>query len=187
MRKVSWMMALCLAVVVVWQIPGCGGLIRIEVPFNLGTGPGQLGSFDVEAGTAATNAGTGSISVDAPDIGSGTIRINPEDITVTPADATGGKASVAQQESTTLQITAKIAAVDLVDTICDEDVGEQYGPYLVTLDADYVPIAVDPSTLTLTQTTIDLLNAGEFSLCVEVLSPVTGTVTVANFTFVLSP
>jgi hypothetical protein len=80
-----------------------------------------------------------------------------------------------------LEITAWIASADLLDTVCD--VGEQYGPYEVTLDANYVPIAVQPATITLTQTTLDLLNGGEFSLCVQVVSPVSGTVRIESFTF----
>ena len=52
----------------------------------------------------------------------------------------------------------------------------------ITLDEDYAPIAINPSSVTLTQTTVDLLNAGEFSLCIEVVSPVDGRVTIGSLT-----
>ena len=72
-------------------------------------------------------------------------------------------------------------SVDLVDTVCD--VGEQYGPFEVVLDENLEPVSVSPSRDLLTRNTLNLINEGEFSLCIEVVSPVEGIVEIESFAF----
>jgi hypothetical protein len=99
---------------------------------------------------------------------------------VTPSGSGAGKGSVNLQESGILEITVWIASGDEVETVCDT--GEEYGPFSVKLE-DNVPVSVDPSEVTLSQNTLDLLNSGSFSLCIEVISPVDGIVTISSLTF----
>ena len=186
MRKVSWMAVLALVAVAGCQVGGCG-VIQIPIPVDLNTADGGSGSFDVVAGEPSTNAFTTGVSSSQYTAGSGSIVLSADDITVTPEGDAGGKIAVLQQGMTTLEITASVGASDLLGTICDEGVGDEYGPYVVTLDANYVPVSISPTTISLTQNTINLINSGQVSVCLDVLSPVSGKVTIASFTLLLSP
>ncbi len=167
-------------VVGAFALNGCRQALRVAAEFQLG---GGLGTFAVTAGEPVTNSGSGSLGDAAVNIGSGSIILDPNDITVTPADTGGGKGTVNLQEGGTLVVRAWIASVDELATVCVD--GEGYGPFNVELDADLQPVSVDPSSITLTQNTLDLINAGEFSLCIEVTSPVDGTVTIDALDFSL--
>jgi hypothetical protein len=160
-----------------WQLNGCSiaPLIPINVPLS-----GGLASYDVQADEAAKSSGTANFDTGGIQVGRGTLELDPSAITVTPAEASSSKGNVTFQATSTLEITVWIASADLADTVCET--GEQYGPFSVTLDENYVPTAISPSSVTLSQNTVDLLNAGEFALCIEVLSPVTGTVTINSMT-----
>jgi len=146
-------------------------------------GQGGLGTFEVQAGVPKSNHGPYSFTGQRAKIGSGTLRIDPANITITPANTGGGKGSVNLQGGSTLTITAWIAAPEDVETVCES--GEKYGPFSVELDANNQPMSVDPSSVPLTQNTIDLLNAGTFSVCIVVTSPVDGTVTIDALSFSL--
>jgi hypothetical protein len=156
---------------------GCPQALRVTIPVDLGE---ALGTFDVVAGEAVQHRATRGVPQSSIDIGSGTVAIDPDDITFTPADNGGGKIG-ANLQGGNLIITAWIDAVDAVDAVCET--GEEYGPFTVELDDDYNIVDVNPSSVTLTPTTIDLLNGGEFSLCIEVTSPVDGTVSIDTLTF----
>ena len=161
------------------MLGGCP-LVPITVPvaFDLGD---SLGGFEVQAGVPTQNRGTGALGDNPFTIGSGTLALNADVITVTPTGTGGGKGQVNLQAGGTLVVTAWIASVDQLDVVCTD--GEQYGPFEVQLDVNYVPVSVDPSSVTLSQNTIDLINVGEFSLCIEVVSPVDGTVTIDRLNF----
>ena len=166
-----------------WQLGGCaGGLAnlvpKIPIPIDLG---GGLGTFEAHAGTPVRNMGSASFDTQQYTIGSGSIVLDPSDITVTPTAGPGAKGAVNLQQTSTLEVTVWIAPADQQATVCDT--GEQYGPFDVTLDANYVPTAISPASVTLTATTIGLLNAGGFSLCLELISPIDATVTIASMTF----
>ena len=177
-RRTHVMMAMVGAVMVTgWQLGGCTmmPLIPGDIPLS-----GGLAQFDVQAGEAAKSSGTGSFSLEGISLGHGSIELDPSAITLTPAGGAGSKGAVNLQETSTLVITVWIAPIDEVETVCDA--GEQYGPFDVTLDENYVPVSIDPSSITLSGGTLDLLNAGEFSLCIEVVSPIDGTVTIESLT-----
>ena len=180
-RKI-WAIVFGAVVLAAWQLPGCAGLGSLiplqTVAFDLGSG---LGEFEVQAGQPARKTGTGAFELPDITLGRGTVELDPDVITVTPADSGGAKGTVNLQQTSILEVTVWIASTDEVETVCET--GEQYGPYEVTLDENYVPISIDPPTVTLTQNTLDLLNAGEFSLCIQVVSPVDGTVTIESLTF----
>jgi len=158
--------------------PGGGGgkSLQVAVPFSLS---GGLGDFEAEAGVPVESRGTGSFEVSDGEVRGGSLKIDPAVITVTPTGP--GKEVVALQETSTLIITAWIAPIDEIDTVCGG--GEQYGPYNVTLNEDNVPIAVDPPHIDLTDNTVDLLNGGEFSLCIRVESPIDATVRIESLSF----
>jgi hypothetical protein len=164
--------------------------LEVEVDFELTHG---LGDFQVEAGEPAFKRATGRFSVGSIPVGGGSVEIDINGITVTPEDATGEKAGVVRQADRVLEITIWFAPGTLSDTICsdDETQREQYGPYRVTLDEDYVPVEIEP-TPTLTDSTIELLNAADeeglswFSYCIRVVSPVTGLVQIESFTLRLT-
>jgi len=160
-----------------WQLGGCSiaPMIPVNVPLS-----GGLAAYDVQADEPAKSSGTANFDTGGISVGRGTIELDPSVITVTPANGTGSKGGVAFQETSTLEITVWVASVDLADTVCEA--GEQYGPFSVTLDENFVPIAITPGSVTLSQNTIDLLNAGEFALCIEVISPIDGTVTIGSMT-----
>ena len=170
---IQWGM-LTLGVAVLGGCPAAA--IQIPVAFELGD---SLGGFEVQAGVPTQNRGTGALGDNPFTIGSGTLTLDPNVIAVTPAGP--GKGGVNLQDGGTLIVTARIAAVAQLAVVCEE--GELYGPFEVQLDANYVPVSVDPSTVTLTQDTIDLINIGEFSLCIEVESPIDGTVTIDRLNF----
>jgi hypothetical protein len=154
-----------------------------EVGFDLlkddGTG---LGAFEAQAGVPTDNRGTGTLTTSGPALTSGSIRFDPADITVTPTGI--GKVIPAMQGTSQLIITGWIDALEAVDTVCGG--GEEYGPYTVTLDENNVPIAISPSSITLTQNTIDLLNLGEFSICLRLESPIDATVRIERLVFDIS-
>ncbi len=166
---------LALVVVLVGSVyfGGCRPL-TVTVPVALDD---ALGTFEVQAGEAVQHRATVGVPESAINIGSGSFVIDPDDITVTPDG--GGKGGVNLQGGN-LIITAWIDDADALDTVCTT--GEEYGPFTVELDEDWNVVSVDPSSVTLTETTVDLLNAGEFSLCLEVTSPVDGTVRIETLT-----
>lgn len=112
-------------------------------------------------------------------------RMPSASVGVPSAFQTRAKTPTSQQADSVLEITIWIAEAALYDTVCDD--GTRYGPYRVTLDADYAPTAIDPPTISLTDATINVLNTGEFSLCIGMLSPITGTIEIESLTFHLAP
>ena len=183
MRKRVWLVTTVLASIAAWSLAGCmtspggGGKksARVVVPFTLSEG---LGEFEAQAGVPVENRGTGSFEVGGGTISRGTLAIDPSVITVTPAPE---KAIASPAETSTLIITAWIASIEESDTVCGG--GEEYGPFNVTLDADNVPIAVDPASIDLTDNTIELISGGEFSLCIRVESPIDATIRIVSLDF----
>ncbi len=140
---------------------------------------GGFQSFDVTAGEPSQQSGTSDLGDLPITLGSGSIEIDPSVITVTPSGS--GKFFTRLQDNDVLRITVWVGTIDEEETVCTT--GDEYGPYDVTLDENLVPVSVDPSTVNLRDSTLDALNSGEFSLCVEVVSPVTGEVTIESLTF----
>ncbi len=171
MRRKVQLIAFALMIGGVSQITGCQP-IQIPVPFTLNA---ALGGFEVEAGVPAENRGVVALGDMDITIGSGSIELDPDSITFVPANGTSGKGTVNLQD-TTLVVTVSIATTEQLEVVCEE--GEVYGPFEVTLDEDDVPVSISPSRVTLSQNVIDLLNGGEFSICLVVESPVDGTVTI---------
>lgn len=153
---------------------GCRNALQIPVRLTL---PASMGQFQLTAGETVQNAGTLPGNSLGRTVGSGTFSIKPEDITFTPEDNGTGKGTTTYQAGGSFTITAGIAAGDEVDTVCDDPVDE-YGPFTVTLDEDGNVESISPSSVDIESTTIDLINAGEISVCLTVTSTVDGTVTI---------
>ena len=167
MRTGLHILAVGLAIVAMPTVVGCqnntggGGGGSVTADFELGEG---LDEFQMEAGEPSENRGTGTFDISGLTVKSGTVQLDPDAVTVTPADAGPEKAGVSMADggAFNLTVTVWIAAVDELTTVCGG--GEQYGPFEIALDGNYVPVSIEPSEVTLTQTTADLINAGEISI-----------------------
>ena len=178
MRIRTWL-SMGLLTIACLPLGGCPQRIRIPVEFSL---EGGLGTFEVQAGVPKSNHGPYNYTGQRINVGSGSVTIDLDDITVTPADGGGGKGTVNLQGGT-LTVTAWIAPADEVDTVCET--GEEHGPFSVELDENNQPVSIDPSSVPLSENTLDLINGGTFSLCIEVVSPIDGTVTIDALSFSL--
>ncbi len=157
---------------------GCAAVIpTIPVPVPPPAGATQ---FDVQADTPAQKSGAINFADIGIDIGRGSFEVDLDAITITRSNTGGSKGTVAQQGTTTLVLSGAIGSGSQVDTVCAD--GDMYGPFMVTLDENDVPISVSPSTIDLTQNTIDNLNSGMVSVCLEVELPFDGSVQISTFT-----
>ena len=82
-------------------------------------------------------------------------------------------------------LTLRIAPAEAVDFVCEE--GELYGPFSITFDDDYQPITASPSSAEATSHTLDIINIGSYSICVQVTSPVDSEVTLDRVEFSAGP
>ncbi len=158
---------------------GCSSPVQIPVRFELDD---SLGMFEVTAGESVPHNGTLPASSSGLAIGSGTMTFKTDDISFTPADTGSGKGLTTFQGGGSFTIVAGVAALEDLDTVCDTPVDE-YGPFTVTLNDDNTVHSIEPSSVTLSQSTIDLINAGEVSICLTIESTVDGTITIDALSF----
>lgn len=180
--------AACLGCLSIW---GCAQILpTIEVPLELGL------SIPVEAGVPSTQTINFDYEPEAQ-AGRGTIEIPPASITLQEAANGGGKVRLTTYQTVEDCTTACLAAgvpTATCETVCAnnhllvtawigttadiaancED-GEQH-VFDVTLDDDGVPTSVSVTPSSLSDTSIGLINSGTFSVCIEVISPIDGTV-----------
>lgn len=181
-------------------VPGCAP-ITIPVPVSL-TNAG-VGEFDVTAGVPTNLKANFSFSLERSG-GSGRLSIDPANVSIQAANTTGGKVTALNlQEQNACSEACGGAGVetDICDQVCVEGqlritvnlgsqaaitadcaAGDTY-VFDVVLDANGNATSISVSPDSMTQETIDLLNSGSFGACVEVLSPVDGTVIVDSLTF----
>jgi len=182
-------------------IGGCpGGGITIPVDLDL-SGSG-LGTFQVEAGVKTQLSGRFSFNAEQT-IGSGSLSISNDAITITEAstiirDKIGGQLqegptcldactasglvstvvcdSVCNNHN--LLVTIWINTVDGTDAECES--GDQYDAEVALTEEtnDIESISVEPRFMG--DLTKDLLNQGEFGICITVIAPITGTVEVSD-------
>lgn len=177
MKRFSRAVAVCSGCVLgLLPVAGCQ---PVRFPATVALDP-SIGLLVVQAGVPSTKSGLVTFNnTSGITIGSGALSLNASAITVTAAGP--GKFLAFQATTTTLTITARIAPPSERETVCET--GETYGPFTVALAPGFVPVSVEPANFTITQSTIDLLNAGGFSLCLEVVSPIDGTVTIQSMAF----
>ncbi len=163
---------------------GQPGAATINFTFNDGEGL----TFDVAANEPADiRLQDAQFDLGGTTITSGTVQVPPEAITV---ERIGGaaKAAVAMQAGEPLSVTVWIAGAGDIDTVCGG--GEQYPPspdtaFLVTLDENFIPTSVEPSSVPLTQNTVDLINGGAFTMCLRVNWSLDARVTMDSIRFEL--
>lgn len=177
MKRISRAAAVyVVGIVGLFVIAGCQ---PVRVPATVALAR-SIGLLTVQSEVPSTTSGL--VTFNNPSgisIGSGTFGLTPAAITVTPTGP--GKLVALQATTSTLTITLRVAPAAERETVCET--GEVYGPFNVTLDQALTPVAIDPSNVTITQSTVDLLNAGSFSLCIEAVSPIDGTVEIESLLF----
>lgn len=124
----------------------------------------------------------------------GELTLNLEDhlsdVSVTPAglvataSVSGAKLVTAAATSDSAQMFLRVAASEAIETVCA--FGELYGPFDVMLDSAFQPATVSPGTASATQATIDVVNTGAYSLCVQVLPPIDAIVDLNRLGFTVS-
>lgn len=181
MRQSYRRLVVAMAAIPMLHFGGCrDNPFQVTVPFDLG---GSLGTFEVAAGEPTQNAGTGDLTGSGITIGSGAMKIEAEDVSFVPADSGSGKGTQAHQDGgATIVVSGGIAAGADIDTVCDAPVDE-YGPYTIVLNEDFEVVSITPDEITLEESTIALLNAGQISICLTVESDVDGTLTIDQLTF----
>lgn len=202
-----------MAVVVLgsWQLSGCNPASFVTIPpITIDLAASNVDQFDVEAGAPLKRAigGVGGSDTRGFDL-TGSIELKASAISVTPSDSADNKLAALQQvvddcstacaaaevdaaicddvcSNGELQITAWVA--ELGDaTVCDGgDNTDQYGPYVVTLDDNGQVVSVSPSSFTLTARTQTWIATAGVTLCIEVISPITGTVSIDSLVINLS-
>jgi len=65
----------------------------------------------------------------------------------------------------------RIARAEQEATVCAD--GELYGPFEISLGDDFQPSSVTPATAEATQQTLDIINIGSYSMCVQILPVIT--------------
>lgn len=170
---------------------GCASILpTVEVPLDLGL------SFAVEGGVPSDDTVNFDFDPQAQ-AGRGTMEIDPGSISLQPSDNGGGKVRLVNyqtvEDCTTaclaagvpsatcqsvcannhLLITVWIGSTEDITANCES--GEQH-VFDVTLDDEGVPTSVSVTPSSLSDTSIELINSGVFSVCIEVLSPTDGTV-----------
>lgn len=93
-------------------------------------------------------------------------------------DNPSAKTAATQQANSVAMVTFRIDDLNQQDSVCVT--GEQYGPYQVTLDSTGDPIDVDQSPIVLSSSAVSRLNTGQFSICIEIDSPLDGTATIES-------
>ena len=145
----------------------------------------EVGLFQAQAGETVENSGTANVDTAGIPVQTGTISIDPSLVTVTPTSfaANAKRARTAQDAENTLEVTAWIAPLEDLDTVCGGDSSEEYGPYTLTLDADNHPVSVTPESVTISENTLNLITSGEFSLCLRIVSTIDATIRIEKLTF----
>lgn len=194
-----------LASVMAFTAGGCNisNLIPPVVLDLEGAGSSQ---FDVQAGTPSRKTIIFG-GIESPvTFSGGTFSMDVSALSLTPSDTTQNKRPVAAQTTGSeicLQACQQ-AGVDAADcsTVCDSNVlmvnvwvgssdainadcenGDKY-EFIITLDQGDQPVSVSVSPNQATQATLDLLtSAGGFGMCIEVISPVDGTVVIGSILF----
>ena len=68
----------------------------------------------------------------------------------------------------------RVAHREAADSVCSD--GELYGPFSVSIDESFAAAAVTPASQQASQTTLDVINTGSLSICVQVVAMIDATV-----------
>ncbi len=176
MRSGRILATMCVGALGLVMVVGCPAPIQlppVDVPL-----PGSVsGGLALEANVAKTASGTVNVPSLGVTVANATLRLDPNAVTISPADS--AKARQAQTgELNTAEVTVWVASPDQSETVCTE--GEEYGPFTIEFDDEFVIQSIAPSQVTLSQNTVDLLNSGQISLCIEAVMSIDGTISIAS-------
>lgn len=190
MRRVATLAVMGL--VASWMVGGCTSVLpTVQIPVSLGSSS----AFEATAGEPLTKTFTANFDTAGITVGSGSVEVPLSAISIEPNAAAkalqevtcGDACDVAGVDSSTCEsvcnagnvsVTARVGLVGDIDTVCTT--GDMYGPFLVMLDGENNPISVSPSSAAFQPKTLQALNAGSASFCVEVIAPISGTVNVGE-------
>ena len=114
----------------------------------------------------------------------GSLGINLQDnlsgLTFTPEAGALSEGAVPLGEAAG-QLWLRIDRAEAFSTVCTS--GEVYGPFEITLDGLSQPSSVSPATTEASQSTMDIINLGAYSVCVQVVSPINAEVDLNNVGF----
>lgn len=169
-------------------VGGCANAINsflppVEFAFPLDA---VLGVFVVGPDVSAQKRGTGAVDLDDRiRLTGGRIELNPSAITVIPS-TDEAKVLAAAQNNLTLEVVVRVGPAEDVDTVCDS--GERYpetGSFVVTLDDNFFPIEVSPSSVVLRDVAEAALASGSFSICITIDASFSASVRIDNLDFEL--
>ncbi|MFQ5591339.1 MAG: hypothetical protein ACE5HE_09270 [Phycisphaerae bacterium] len=158
------------------------GATRVVVPLGI-----LVGEIELKAGEPVTFRNTFAYPTVVGPFEN--ITINMADtlktVTVTPTGAPNEKTTSVRQQVLTTQTTYRIAPASEIDTVCET--GVAYGPFTVVGNEEFQPVGVEPETATLTEASVSVVNAGEFAVCVEVISRADATMNINGLAVDLTP
>ena len=127
--------------------------IRFPVNYNLNDfgGPFSTLRMDLQAHVSA-------VSITVPGV-TASIPFPLDSIKTAQAAVDGG------------QLFLRVGSAEQVDTVCEE--GEVYGPFNITLADNFQPESVSPAEANATQQTLDVINTGSYSVCVQIMPSIT--------------
>lgn len=96
-----------------------------------------------------------------------------------------GLAPVADFGENQVRVVAMVGSAVEYDTVCET--GYSYGPFYISANESQQPTSVDPPTVTASPATLSHVNAGSFSACVQIYSPVSATVSVDDLAIGTEP
>jgi hypothetical protein len=205
------MMFLALVAIAAWHLGGCLAVFVPPVGLNLASA--GLSDYSVEAGVPTQKTGSFLFSAGGIPIGSGSLRIDPADVSVTPAGSEGDKRAVAMQDNVVtlddlLQAESCLEAcegagvdAEVCSDVCREGLiviflfltstddtecasGNEY-EVRITLNDEVQVTDVSISPNEFIGNTVELLNSGEFRICIEVLAGFDADIGLETLTLVL--
>ncbi|MBU0730791.1 MAG: hypothetical protein KKE17_11000 [Proteobacteria bacterium] len=75
-------------------------------------------------------------------------------------------------------LTARIGSSSDLAIVCND--GAAYGPFVISVDDSNDPVSVEPATVTANPSTVQLINAGAFTICLQITSPVSGSLSASD-------
>lgn len=156
---------------------GGGDGSGMETRFNLPLAA-AVGAVEIQGGEMTTFRQTfdlpglmgplESVTIDLAD------TLNSAEVTMLDDDMK--RQATAQNSSST--VTYRVGTMEQAETVCET--GVLYGPFIVALDANDQPTSIDPPTSALTAASVEVINTGQFSVCVQVMSKRRAMVSVGN-------
>jgi hypothetical protein len=86
----------------------------------------------------------------------------------------------AHADITGSQLFLRVGSAEQEATVCTE--GELYGPFDITLADNFQPASVVPATAEATRHTLDVINTGSYSICVQIMPTVTAVADLNSLT-----